>query len=135
MRIRKIAQPTTELGEYIQKAGYETNKAFAERIGIEAPMLSMISNKRVLPIRPTMALICEVLGISPLQVWERYELDLLGSYTRRTGRQRIRRWRVEANLGRELYKRLREELKRQGITWQSWILMKAMEEVERCQRS
>lgn len=133
MRNRKLTrQPISELGEYIQKAGYDTNREFAARIGIEPPVLSLISTKRVLPVRPMMALICDLLHISPLQVWERYELDLLSHYNRSCGakgRNRVRRWRVEANIGRELYKALKAKLKEKGVTMTTWIIAKAMEEL------
>ena len=133
MRIRKVERkPITELTEYIRKGGYETNREFAERIGIEPPTLSMIANKKVLPIRPMLALMCDLLHIEPLQVWERYELDLLSHYNRfygGKGRQRIKRWRVEADLGRELYRALKTKLKTQGITMTTWIITKAMEEL------
>jgi transcriptional regulator with XRE-family HTH domain len=133
MRVRKVERkPITELTEYIRKGGYDTNKAFAARLGIEAPTLSMITTKKVLPIRPMMALICDLLHIEPLQVWERYELDLLGNYNRpygTKGRSRVRRWRVEANIGRELYKALKQKLKEKGVSVTTWIITKAMEEL------
>ena len=139
MRQRKTTrQPVTELGEYIEKAGYATQREFAERVDIMPSTMSLIANKKVLPIRQQMALICTLLNISPLQVWEAYELDLLASLNDARGakrRARLRRWRIEANLGRELFRALKEELKRQGKTWQIWIMEKAMEEVEKCQQS
>lgn len=138
MRQRKIGKPLTELGEYIEKAGYGTQAEFAERAGIMPSTMSLIANKRVLPIRQHMALICTLLDISPLQVWEAYELDLLGSLKQTRGakrRARLKRWRIECNLGRELFRALKKELKRQGKTWQLWIMEKAMEEIEKCQQS
>lgn len=139
MRNRKVAsKPITELGEYIARAGYETQKDFAERAGMDAPTLSLIAHKKVLPIRPMMALICSLLNIEPLQVWEAYELDLLGGYNprgRTKRRSTLKRWRIEANLGRELYRLLKAELKKQGVTWQCWIMKKAIEEVQKCQQS
>lgn len=135
MRLRKQTnRPITELGEYIERAGYATQKDFAERAGMDAPTLSLIAHKKVLPIRPMMALICSLLNIEPLQVWEAYELDLLGGYNparRGRTRNRIKRWRIEANLGRELYRRLKAELKKQGVSWQAWIMLKAVEELQK----
>lgn len=139
MRNRKVAnRPITHLGEYIERAGYETQKEFATKAGIEASMLSMIAQKRVLPIRPMLALICDLLHIEPLNVWEAYELDLLGRYNpspARKGRSRLKRWRIEANIGKELYKRLKAELKKQGMTVVTWVIIKATEELQKCQQS
>lgn len=132
MRIRELAPPT-RLTEQIRKAGYETNKDFANEIEIPAPVLSDISNKRILPTVPLLRLICTKLNCYPLDIYSAEELDLKGCIKKIKGRRsrRIRRWRVECNIGKEMHKRLVKVLEKKGYTFQAWMMEKIVEELKK----
>lgn len=139
MRIREVerVQKVSKLGKYIRRAGYEHDYEFAAAIDQPPSTLSLIANKRVLPTRVTLALICELLQITPLAVYDEFELDLLGGLkpvAKRTRRRTIKRWRVEANIGKELFKRLKKALAKKGLTVTAWIIQKAVAEVMECEQ-
>lgn len=130
MRLREI-MPPTRLTERIRKAGFETNKDFAKAIELPTPVLSDISNKRILPTVPLLRLICTTLKCLPLDIYSAEELNLKGciKYDKRT--RRVRRYRVECNVGKELHKRLMQTLEKKGYTFQSWMMEKIMEELKK----
>lgn len=131
MRIRELAPPT-RLSERIRKAGYETNKDFAKAIELPAPVLSDISNKRILPTVPLLRLICTTLGCYPLDIYSSEELDLKNCVKQIKGRRarRLKRYRVECNVGKELHRQLMQTLEKKGYTFQSWMMEKIMEELK-----
>ena len=131
MRIRELAPPT-RLSEHIRKAGFETNKDFAKEIDLPAPVLSDISNKKILPTVPLLRLICTTLGVYPLDIYSAEELDLKNCVKPIRGKRnrRLRRWRVECNVGKELHARLMRVLDRKGYTFQAWMMEKIVEELK-----
>lgn len=116
---------STELGEYIKKAEYKSNELFAQEVGVTAPMLSYIARKRLLPTVEIMARICRLLGITPLDLYEREELDLLGALKeRRSGRRRKRKrrdCRIDVQLKPDDYKALKRALEAEGQTIAGWL--------------
>lgn len=116
----------TELSEYIRRAGFETDKAFAECMGLSRAVISDVGRKKILPTVPMMRAICQRLGFHPLDIWRREELDLINALKEPKKRsRRIRRYRIEVNLGRAMHDRVKRICEAQGITVQMWLIKEA----------
>lgn len=139
MRNRTIAQhQQTELGEYVRRAGYETDRAFAEALSVDRPILSKIAHKTILPTVPMLKRICELLDITPLDIYEAAEIDLknaLKAVVSGRKRKREKRWRIEANIGRKNYNALKRALDAKGLTATEWVRLMIKREVAEYERT
>ena len=111
----------TKLSLMIREQDYETDRQFAQAVGISPEIFSLINQKQVLPTVADMRCICTELGIEPTEYWSRKELIFEGLQKKTvkvTPGQKRERLNLEMT---GLLSRVQKAASEEGMTPAEWI--------------